>query len=297
MIQSEAEKRQHHAYRAAEDPASSPGTRTAIRGRQAPLTPIQRDLHLYQAIHPGSTTFNIGVSVDMGDSVDPQRWEQAVRCVVTGDDITRSRIVSRGGEAVQVSDVDAPVHFEHANLSAPSEEATTARDFMSSKRCVPFELGAPPLLRNYLVKKRDGCFTAGVISPHILLDGLGFRAFFQRVAATYEARMAEWPPETAAYRGESAGSMRSGQTPRPCLIGIDGSVFGGRLRFAWTYARGVHARGTIERLADGFLGVLRDLIDASQSGQAAAATPSDFALAGLDEKDLANIAAALEKQG
>jgi non-ribosomal peptide synthase protein (TIGR01720 family) len=48
----------------------------------------------------------------------------------------------------------------------------------------------------------------------------------------------------------------------------------------------VHARATIERLAEGYLQALRELVSHCRDPQAGGYTPSDFALAGLDQEGL-----------
>lgn len=83
-----------------------------------------------------------------------------------------------------------------------------------------------------------------------------------------------------------AGRLRSPLAPRTHLISIDAAVMGGRLHVTWTYAPAVHDRATVERLAAGFLDALRDLVAYCRDPEAGGYTPSDFALAGLDQEGL-----------
>ena len=82
---------------------------------------------------------------------------------------------------------------------------------------------------------------------------------------------------------------------RSHLIDINGAVEGGRLQLAWTYSENVHRRSTVERLAQDFIGALRDLIAHCQSPDAGGVTPSDFALADLDQKKLDKVLSRLSK--
>ncbi|HVH13590.1 MAG TPA: condensation domain-containing protein, partial [Longimicrobium sp.] len=84
-----------------------------------------------------------------------------------------------------------------------------------------------------------------------------------------------------------AGRLRSPLSPRTHLLSIDAAVMGGRLHVTWTYAPAVHDRATVERLAAGFLEALRDLVAHCRDPEAGGYTPSDFALAGLDQEGLA----------
>ena len=60
----------------------------------------------------------------------------------------------------------------------------------------------------------------------------------------------------------------------------------GQLHVEWTYGGQVYNRATIERLAHGFMGKLRALIDHCLSPDAGGYTPSDFPEAGLNQDDL-----------
>jgi amino acid adenylation domain-containing protein/non-ribosomal peptide synthase protein (TIGR01720 family) len=82
------------------------------------------------------------------------------------------------------------------------------------------------------------------------------------------------------------GALRSPSSPRTHLLSIDAAVMSGRLHVSWTYAPAVHDRATIERLAAGYLDALRELVAHCRDPQAGGYTPSDFALAGLDQEGL-----------
>jgi amino acid adenylation domain-containing protein/non-ribosomal peptide synthase protein (TIGR01720 family) len=82
------------------------------------------------------------------------------------------------------------------------------------------------------------------------------------------------------------GTLRSPSNPRTHLLSIDAAVMSGRLHVNWTYAPAVHDRATIERLAAGYLDALRELVAHCRDPQAGGYTPSDFALAGLDQEGL-----------
>jgi amino acid adenylation domain-containing protein/non-ribosomal peptide synthase protein (TIGR01720 family) len=90
---------------------------------------------------------------------------------------------------------------------------------------------------------------------------------------------------------EAAGQERSVRARRPHLLAINAVVVGGRLRVHWEYGEKHHRRATIERLAGEFMAHLRDLIVHCGSPAHSAFTPSDFAQAGISQKDLDKLVA------
>jgi non-ribosomal peptide synthase protein (TIGR01720 family) len=76
------------------------------------------------------------------------------------------------------------------------------------------------------------------------------------------------------------------QEKRNHLLTISGMVANGQLRMGWGYSEMVHRRETIERVAEQFAEVLKELIAHCQSEEAGGHTPSDFPLATLEQKQL-----------
>ena len=86
---------------------------------------------------------------------------------------------------------------------------------------------------------------------------------------------------------EPVGPLRSPRQCRRYAIEITAMVFGGRLRTTFSYSRSLHRRETVERLAERFLGALRELVEHCRSPWARAVTPSDFPLLSLSREQLA----------
>ena len=89
---------------------------------------------------------------------------------------------------------------------------------------------------------------------------------------------------------ESAGPDASSLGIRSHVLQIDGQVQDGQLEFRWQYSANVHDSATIERLAQGFIAALRDLIAHCGSGKPGSVVASDFPLAGLSEDQLSKVA-------
>lgn len=99
-------------------------------------------------------------------------------------------------------------------------------------------------------------------------------------------------PESTSFQfaKESRGDERSLQGTRPYLIAIDGIVFEERLQLDWTYSENVHQPSTIENLAQGFIQVLKEIIDRCLSNHGGC-TPSDFTLVELNQLQLDRLSA------
>ena len=92
--------------------------------------------------------------------------------------------------------------------------------------------------------------------------------------------------------GESAGTARDPRQLRRYLLDVSGDVSGGRLRLLWTYPGEILAETTVERLAQGCLIALRDIVAHCTTPEAAGCTPSDFPLASLSQAELDHLAGA-----
>jgi non-ribosomal peptide synthase protein (TIGR01720 family) len=103
-------------------------------------------------------------------------------------------------------------------------------------------------------------------------------------------------PDSAPFRPsrQSSGPFASPIGVRRHLIEIDGQVEAGQLQFRWQYSTHRHRLETIERLAQGFVNALRDLIAHCRSPAAGNVVPSDFPLAGLNQDQLGKVAKLLK---
>jgi amino acid adenylation domain-containing protein/non-ribosomal peptide synthase protein (TIGR01720 family) len=85
---------------------------------------------------------------------------------------------------------------------------------------------------------------------------------------------------------EMCGHDRDPDNPRAHLIDVTAIIVDGRLETEWMYSAAFHDEQTIQRLADACIVALRTLIETVCKSDAVAYTPSDFALAGLDQRQL-----------
>jgi amino acid adenylation domain-containing protein/non-ribosomal peptide synthase protein (TIGR01720 family) len=85
---------------------------------------------------------------------------------------------------------------------------------------------------------------------------------------------------------EAVGADQHPDSPREHLLEINGSVMRGSLQFDWNYSANVHTAATIERIANNFVAVLREVISHCLSPDAGGFTLSDFPDAELDQSEL-----------
>ncbi|HKH43628.1 MAG TPA: SDR family NAD(P)-dependent oxidoreductase [Thermoanaerobaculia bacterium] len=81
---------------------------------------------------------------------------------------------------------------------------------------------------------------------------------------------------------------------RSHVLEIIASVTGGELRMSWIYSENLHDRVTVERMAEGCLSALRDLVLHSGSAAVPAYTTADFPRAGLTQAALDDLLAELQ---
>jgi amino acid adenylation domain-containing protein/non-ribosomal peptide synthase protein (TIGR01720 family) len=93
-----------------------------------------------------------------------------------------------------------------------------------------------------------------------------------------------------SYSQDATGPTRSPRGSRSHAIVIDGIVLraaqDSQLQLSWTYSEHLHARATIETLAQNYLAALRALIVNRRSRDAARYTPADFPLARVTQAEL-----------
>ncbi len=94
---------------------------------------------------------------------------------------------------------------------------------------------------------------------------------------------------------ESIGPAHSLKGSRRYLLEVNGFVIRSQLKLLWTYSKNVYKRATVKRLAQDFLQALRSLIAHCQSPEAGGYTPSDFQKAKVNQKDLDQLLAQINR--
>lgn len=152
----------------------------------APLTPTQRDLYLHHISRPDSTQHVIGDSCNIGPDIDADLWLQAAHTVLAEEPLARTRLTVSNREVLQEADLEAAAPPPTRIDFASNPDISTPEEFIERDRQRPMDLFALPLWRSYLIRGRDGTYTAGVTAPHIFTDGRTFQALHERIARVYE---------------------------------------------------------------------------------------------------------------
>jgi amino acid adenylation domain-containing protein/non-ribosomal peptide synthase protein (TIGR01720 family) len=108
-----------------------------------------------------------------------------------------------------------------------------------------------------------------------------------RVSFNYQGRWGRGGVSAStAPPAASAGPLHGSRNPRAQVLEINGSTVADRLQLRFTYSTNLHHRATIQRLADGFIDSLRELIAHCLTSEAGGYSPADFPLADLDQAAL-----------
>jgi amino acid adenylation domain-containing protein/FkbH-like protein/non-ribosomal peptide synthase protein (TIGR01720 family) len=93
------------------------------------------------------------------------------------------------------------------------------------------------------------------------------------------------------FAAESSGPWHSPNQKRRHVLEMNSLVLGGQLEFECAYLPALHAQKDVQRLADEFIGALKELVTHCQMPEAGGHTPSDFPLAKLDQQALETLLA------
>jgi len=86
--------------------------------------------------------------------------------------------------------------------------------------------------------------------------------------------------------GEYAGAEQNGASPMANWLVLNGRVYGGELSMTWSFSGQQYRAETVQALADEYGRQLAELIGHCCDASTAGVTPSDFPLAGLDQRQL-----------
>jgi len=123
---------------------------------------------------------------------------------------------------------------------------------------------------------------ATIVTPEISFNYLGQ---FDQIQSH-----SEWQ-----FASESTGANRSLEQTREHLLDINTLVVEGELQINWTYSNNVHARNTVENLAQSYLEEVNSIIEYCQSETSWRYTPSDFPEASLTQLELDQLSELLDQ--
>ncbi|MFI6708294.1 amino acid adenylation domain-containing protein [Nonomuraea sp. NPDC050478] len=179
---------------AAARPAPAP-IEPAPRVSALPLSFAQERLWFLWKLAPGSTAYNMPVSVRLRGPLDRAALARALSGVVARHEILRTRYVETDGRPRQVIDPPAPVELG---------------DGLDDALERPFDLEHGPVLRARLHREPDGAHVLLLVFHHIACDGWSLPVLWDELAALYQGR--ELPRLDVQY-ADHAVHQRSAAEP------------------------------------------------------------------------------------
>ncbi len=162
---------------------------------EMPLSHGQYSFWLAQLLDHEDPAFNIGECVEILGSVDPQRFELALRRVVEVTDALHLGIFETDNWPHQCFRYDAGWELAHIDFSTVANPDEAADAWMRKDMARAFRLDHGPLYRFALLKISSDRYFWYAVNHHIVNDGVGWRLLLARVAAAYTAMMKGMPVE------------------------------------------------------------------------------------------------------
>src|SRR5690606_30773300 len=147
-----------------------------------PLSFAQERLWFLWKLAPGSTAYNMPVSVRLRGPLDRAALSRALDGVVARHEILRTRYVETDGRPRQVIDPPGPVELADGFGDALEQ---------------PFDLERGPVLRAGLHRESADSHVLLLVFHHIACDGWSLPVLWEELAALYQSR--ELPPLGIQY--------------------------------------------------------------------------------------------------
>ncbi|QJE01523.1 amino acid adenylation domain-containing protein [Massilia forsythiae] len=192
-----------------------------------PLTLSQADIYFDQLHHPASPLYNVGGFIRFG-RVDAARMAEAHRRLVLGHDAFGIRILSDGGEPVQILSAERSTGLPLTDFSCAIDPAATARQWLADLFETPVPFENAELFRAALLKIGAAEYWYVGFAHHLAMDGWGFANWARQLGKYYSDGALEaadplaWPAVAAAdqdyVNGERCASDRAHW--QACLAGV-----------------------------------------------------------------------------
>lgn len=168
--------------------------------RVYPLAPMQREMFLLRAAHPGRNLYHIQFVFE-SEPFEPAVLERAFRHLIRCHPITRTVFQQVSGEVQNVELEPAVADgFHLATVRLNSEKESALRAWMREDHAIAFDTAAFPLLRAAYLSAGERCHLA-ITFFHPLFDGWSFSLFVLQVCAAYEALARGEPAPDFTPRG------------------------------------------------------------------------------------------------
>ena len=165
--------------------------------RISELTNRQMLFWLGQVLNPDLPVYNIIFTFRITGSLDPARFEAAIRAVIARHDALRSVIRSEDGVPCQGVLHSLDFDLEVIDLSAAADPDAAYLAFLSRRKQKVFDLGRQ-LFDTALVRLGATAWVWYLNQHHIMTDGWTMALLFQQVSAHYQAQRPEVSSEASS---------------------------------------------------------------------------------------------------
>jgi amino acid adenylation domain-containing protein len=211
--------------RGAGAPAAAPPIRPITRTDVAPLSFAQERLWFLDRFEPGSTAFNMGVSLRLAGPLDRAALQRSLEEIWCRHESLRTTFDELDGRPVQritpPGALPLPV-IDLGHLADPGRRVELERRAVELAQR-PFDLMRGPLTRVQLFRLADTEHVLVVAAHHIVVDGWSFGVLVRELSALYSAfargapsPLAELPVQYADYADWQRRSLE-GTGPKSSL--------------------------------------------------------------------------------
>ncbi|MEU8686185.1 condensation domain-containing protein [Streptomyces sp. NPDC048611] len=167
-------------------------------GARFPLSASQTSVWVAQQLDPGDRSFNIGEYCEIRGAVDPERFEDAVREVVSETDALRSRFEMGSAGLNQVVEDSVEWSMRHFDVSRESDPHAAARRWMTEDLETEFDIQKGPVFSSALFRAGPELFFWYRSVHHVAVDGFALSLITAQVADVYTELITGRPRQPGA---------------------------------------------------------------------------------------------------
>jgi amino acid adenylation domain-containing protein len=156
-----------------------------------PLSCSQERLWFLEQVQPGSALNHISIGMRLSGRLDLPAFKAGIQELVQRHDILRMGFASVGELPYQATSTEVVARVTWASLRdiSPSNLDAEIRRRIREEVLVPFDLGAPPLLRVLLLETGDGEHLCILTVHRLVSDGWSLRLLCRELTEQYRSRV------------------------------------------------------------------------------------------------------------
>ncbi|MCG7497430.1 amino acid adenylation domain-containing protein [Vibrio sp. Of7-15] len=157
------------------------------------LTLMEREIFNVQVNHLETPCFNLGSFEKIHGTLDTAHLKNVIRRLISREEVFYFGYTQRDGAGVRFegkySQCDI-LEIDHTSLPSGLQQQRTSQ-LLNDLIAQPFDLENPPLYRFIIVKHSESEHTLAHIWHHLIMDGMGFNLFHQKVIEEYNQSLSK----------------------------------------------------------------------------------------------------------